>query len=208
MTLFRILRPFGLVRSSTTSVVANILLKLQGLTSIFFLEMRFLGCPRCNSLPPIVEAIGQSRSECLRVEDIFIGLGGSNDIVWLYRNEYTVADISGARTLSAEAEERIHCVPYEEAVRHSVESRCAFELFDEEIGMDSATVVSATLFRPIGLAGASKENATLIKFTFGFGGRKAYILVPDGQLESLQDSLYLTCRRSHIDQIYIEVLML
>ena len=70
--------------------------------------------------------------------------------------------------------------------------------------MDSATVVSATLFRPIGLAGASKENSTLIKFTFGFGGRKAYILVPDGQLESLQDSLYLTCRRSHIDQIYIE----
>ena len=36
VTSFRILRPFGLVRSSTTSVVANILLKLQGLTSIFF----------------------------------------------------------------------------------------------------------------------------------------------------------------------------
>ena len=124
-------------------------------------------------------------------------------MVWLHRNECAATDDITAKALSSSQDVRLYCVPYNEAVSYRLDGLRNSSTEDEK-SFDSPTVVSATLFRPIGLAGTSKDNSTLVRFRYGFAGTEKYILLPDGEIESLQDALQRTRHRSHIEQIHVE----
>ena len=199
---FKIDRPFGLTNSSTTLFSAELLLQMQKLVNRSFLSPEFLGGLQSNTLLQSVRIIGQSRTGLLEIEDIFVGLDGSSDLVWLYRDGNAPADDFADKILTSGCDLRIHCIPYSAAVTHRMLDRQNGPV-QQDSEYDTATVVSATLYRPIGLAGASKRNCTLLRFSIGFAGMQAYVIAPDGEIESLQDALHLTSRSSHIERIHV-----
>ena len=183
-------RPFLLEKPSTTRRAARFLFNMQGIAnSLFFRSSGY------DRLPLSVNLIGGQRREAIVAQDIFIGLGGSKDLVWLHLGEDVAAGEVAAEAMRRGGVMRIHCVRIEEVVGHQ-----------QDCGgiKENATVISLTVFRPIGLAGVKERFFTLLRFSFGLSGASAFVRVDDVQSSSLQEALRVAGRHAPIESINVE----